>query len=231
MPKICRTCTIDGKWLPTPIDTIDSYLQKLIPKGTSVPNTRALRRNIAYNLQYLQYLEQTLNEFDLTSVLITQTWKIFIIVGTGVMEALLYYVLWSNDLHKEADWELIASKSTNEFKLDGRLHKIENSIWAKLDDPRAEAMTLEAMIQKVEKKKLLGRDHEIYKKLQFLRKLRNRVHLQAIEDERDTDWNSFNLSEVTTMRYTLHTVLTGSLFSPTVSEKNMFAFLKSKGDA
>jgi hypothetical protein len=231
MRKICLKCAEDGRWLPTPVSTLDSYLHKFIPKGASVPNTRALRKNVAYNLQYLQYLDQSLSEFTLTSVIVTQTWKVFIIVGTGIIEALLYYLLYSNNLHREIEWELRASKSTNEFRLDGRMHKIENSLWAKLDSPRSEAMTFESMIQKVEAKKLLGDDHEIYKKLQFLRKLRNRVHLQLIEDEGDTDWTSFNISEIKTMKLALHTLLTGSLFSPTASEKKMFAFLKANGDA
>lgn len=225
MPKVCNNCSEDGKWLPTPISALDAYLQKFIPKGATIPNTCALRKNIAYNLQYLQYLDQTLNEFKLTSVLVTQNWKVFIIAGTGIVEALLYYLLFSKGMYKETEWELLAKKATNEFELAGRMHKIENILWVKLTSPRSDTMTFESMIQKVETRKLLGGDHEIYKKLQFLRKLRNRVHIHSIEDEGDTDWTSFNKSEISTMKHALHTLLTGNLFSLKASEKKMFAFL------
>lgn len=192
-----------------------------------MPHARGLRKNIAYNLQYLEYLNQTLNEFGLTSVLTTQTWKVFILVGTGITEAILYYVIWSKGFHKEQMWKSIAKKSTNEFQLNGRTHKVENTIWEKLDLPILEAMSFESMIQKAESKRLLGSNHEIYKKLQFLRKLRNRVHLQAIEEDSDTDYNRFNADEVRTMKITLYSILTSSLFSPIVPEKAIFDFLQS----
>ena len=105
MPKVCNNSSEDGKWLPTPISALDAYLQKFIPKGATIPNTCTLRKNIAYNLQYLQYLDQTLNEFKLTSVLVTQNWKVFIIAGTGIVEALLYYLLFSKGMYKETEWE------------------------------------------------------------------------------------------------------------------------------
>jgi hypothetical protein len=232
MPKLCAICSEGGKWLPTPVNTLDAYLQKLIPTGTDIiPNASAYRKNLAYNIQYLQYLDQTLNELNLTSVLVTQTWKVFILVGAGIIEALLYYLLRSYNLQKRTEWELITKKSSNEFKLDGRLHKIENCLWAKLISPQDEDMSFESMIQKAETKKLLGNNHDIYKKLQYLRKLRNRVHLHLIEDERDTDWTKFNKKEITTMKYALFTFLTGKLFLPKASEKKMFSFLKSDGDA
>ena len=111
------------------------------------------------------------------------------------------------------------------------MHKIENILFGKLASPRSDAMTFESMIQKVESNKLLGVDHEIYKKLQFLRKLRNRVHLHLMEDEGNTDWTSFNKSDFGTMKYALHALLTSNLFSPKASENKMFAFLDTSDAA
>jgi hypothetical protein len=230
MPKVCRKCAEDGKWLPTPITKLDSYLQKMIPKG-SIKHDYALRRNIAYNLQYLQYLRQSLNEFELTSVILTQTWKVFIIVGTGIVEALLYFAVSSNGFQKETYWHNVANTSTNEFKIDGVYHKIEHTILVKKDAALHENMTLEWMIKKAQKEKLLGNDNSIYPRLKTLRRLRNRVHLQEIQEERDTDYNQFTDEHIYTVLRTLYAIMTGDLFSPTKSEKEIFSFLDSQDDA
>jgi len=48
------------------------------------------------------------------------------------------------------------------------------------------------------------------KKLGYLRKLRNRVHLHVIEQAIDTDWNNFKLSDFQLMKKVLYVFLTCS---------------------
>src|SRR3972149_7504608 len=112
------------------------------------------------------------------------------------------------------------------MNIDGRKFKIENRILKKLSTPKSIDMTLDMMIKKVESKKLLSRNHEIYSKLQYLRKLRNRVHLHMIEEPYDTDWWKFTKIEIDTMRKVLYSFMVSSLFSPTGKEKELFEFLK-----
>lgn len=225
MKKICQECDSDGKWLPTSIQKLEAYLGKFIKAKSGVPNVVGLRKNIAYNLQYLQFQWQVLGEFNLTSVICTQTWKIYIIVGTSIVEALLYYLLTSKGLQKTTEWEQIGSTS-NELNVNGEKHRIENSLLKKLDKPLPQEMTLDVMIKKAEKKKLLGNNHEIYKKLNHLRKLRNRIHIHAIDEDYDTDWFKINSSDVIAIKVVLYSFMTSSLFNPTAQEKEYFEFLK-----
>ena len=225
MKKICQECKNDGKWLPAPISTLETYLGKFIKAKSGVPNVVGLRKNIAYNMQYLQFQWQLLGEFKLTSVICTQTWKIFIIVGTSIIEALLYYLITSKELHKTTEWQEIGSTS-NELKIDGERHKIENTVYKRLSSPISQDMTLDSMIKKAEKKKLLGSDHEIYKKLNHLRKLRNRIHIHAINEDYDTDWFKINADDMVTIKVVLYSFMTSSLFKPTTEEKKYFEFLR-----
>ena len=89
-------------------------------------------------------------------------------------------------------------------------------------------MTLDVMIKKAEKKKLLGTGQKIYKKLNYLRKLRNRIHLHvhAINEDHDIDWWKINKNEVDTVSLVLYSFMTSSLFTPTAEEKKLFAFLR-----
>ena len=225
MKKICQECASDGKWLPSSVSSLESYLGKFIKSGEGVPNVVGLRKNIAYNLQYLQFQKQVLVEFNVTQVILTQVWKMHIIVGTSIVEALLYYLLTSKGLHKTTEWEQVASTS-NETNIDGVKHKIENVVYKKLEKPIPIEMTLDIMIKKAEKKKLLGTGQEIYKKLNYLRKLRNRIHIHAIGEDYDTDWWKINKNEVDTVRLVLYSFMTSSLFKPTNEEKKLFTFLQ-----
>lgn len=225
MKKICQQCQSDGKWLPTSIARLEEYLAKFIQTEAGVPNAAALRKNIAYNLQYLQFQNQILIEFNVTQVILTQVWKIHIIVGTSIVEALLYYLLTSKGMHKTTEWEQVGSTS-NETNIDGAKHKIENVIYRKLQNPAPQDMTLDVMIKKAEKSKLLGTGQEIYKKLNYLRKLRNRVHIHAVDEDYDTDWWKININEVKTVKLVLYSFMTSSLFRPTNDEKEIFAFLR-----
>lgn len=228
MKKICQECLSDGKWLPSSIYNLERFLGKFIKAGRGVPNVLGLRKNIAYNLQFLQFLQfqsQLLNEFKVTQVIHTQTWKIYIIVGTSIVEALLYYLLTSKGLHKTTEWEQIGNTS-NEVNIDSCKHRIENIVLKKLSTPVPQDMTLDVMIKKAEKKQLLGINREIYKKLNYLRKLRNRVHIHAIDEDYDTDWWKINANEVGTIKVVLYSFMVSSLFKPTDQEKQLFEFLR-----
>ena len=225
MANICTKCNPNERWFPSPISKFELYLMKFFKSGVDVPNITGIRKNIAYNLQYLQFQVQLLSEFKVTQVILTQTWKVFIIVGTGIIETILYYLLSSKNIAKTTDW-LEVGKTGNETKINNKQYRIENIIYEKLSTPKQVDMSFDIMIKKVENKKLLGNDHAIYEKLHYLRKLRNRVHLHLIDEERDSDWRKFNISEIKTMKLVLYSFMISTLFSPTNEEIRMFEFLK-----
>ena len=74
---------------------------------------------------------------------------------------------------------------------------------------------------------VLGSDAQIYDKLEKLRKLRNRVHLQQIEHSTDTDWNAFQRRDYNDMREVLYAVFTSSIFRPSRDEREYFEYLRA----
>lgn len=126
--NLCKNCRTDGKWLPTSISRLETYLGKFIASGQGVSNVVGLRKNMAYNIQYLQFQRQLLSELDVTQVIITQVWKMHIIVGTSIVEALLYFLITSKNEHKTTQWKQIgwASSTLKRNTVEGT---VENMFW------------------------------------------------------------------------------------------------------
>lgn len=225
MPRLCKTCSENDRWLPVPVEAHRAFLSKLIQPSKHVPHAEGLKSNLAYNLQYLEYLNYTLEDLRLTSVLWTITVKNFLIVGTSIVEALFYFVLRNAGLHRENAWSMVRKVSTNEFIYNNRLAKIENMLYEKLDEPIEEEMNFDAMLKKVEARKMLGNDESLYKGLKYLRRLRNRIHLQLLEKNLDTDWHNFNSKELLLTKRALHAVLGSSLFNASSQELEPYRFL------
>jgi hypothetical protein len=215
-----------GTWLPTPIERLDSLLIKGIYAGLGYRHPYALRRNVAYNLQHLQFLDQIIQDVKLTTVLITQTWKTSIIVGCGVIESILHYFLTTSGNHATTDWELLCIASGNPRQVNGSTIKIDSYVYRRLGHPKQEQMTFDAMLKKAEKRRVLGQDHSVYSKLNRLRNLRNRVHLQEIGAPTDTDWNAFKEPDYRLMMQVVHAVFTGTRFSPSTDELAYFNYLE-----
>ncbi len=219
--RLCKFCS-DQKWYPTSVDWYVNYFSRLISKGEK---TYELKKNLAYNMQYLRYLTETLEQLNLSSVLITQTYKIFIITGIGIIECILYYLIVSHELHKQTVWEKIKEIDTNEIRSPYGVFKIKNILYRKKSKPIEEEITFHFLIKKAEKKYLLGHDHDIYKQLNYLRKLRNKIHIHIIERGYDTDWNNFNRDNYKIMGKVLYRILASSLFACSEEEKRFFSFL------
>jgi len=213
-------------WNPTPISRLDCFLQKEIYRGNGFTHVYALRRNIGYNLQYLEYIDRCLCDLGLSSVLRTQNCKIFIIVGCSIIESLLSYLLVKNNLYSMTEWELAYINSGSEKSIDGKKERIDSYVYKKLTTPIRAEMTFDTMLKKAEARKVLGDITNLYPRLNYLRKLRNKIHLQEIAHPTDTDWNSFNMSDFSAMADVLHTIFTGNIFRSSSDEKKYFSYLE-----
>lgn len=222
--KLCSTCSSE-KWLPLTIEEIDTYLQGLFKRIDGVKNVGVLRRNIAYNLQYIQFQIKLVDEIKVNSVILTQNWKMMIISGVSIIEVILYYVLISKKLNKKSEWEdKPMFKMENHKEIDGGLYKIQTLIFKKITEKNSQ-MCFDEMIRIVSSKKILGEKSKIYEQLNYLKKLRNKVHLYA-EDFSDSDWNSFKLSDINLLKKILLTFLVSSFFNASSEDKKIFNFLK-----
>lgn len=225
MTNLVKTNEPQAKWYPVSIKRLDDYLIRAIHIGKGYRNVYALRKNLAYNLQYLEYLDRTAVDLKLSEVIYAQTWKTFIIVGCGVVESLLYYLLVTKDLHSKCDLELVAETLSNPTKMEGETRLIKSKIFRKLTHPKTVQMSFESMLKKAEAKKIFGPDHAIYSKLNYLRGLRNKVHLHESSHEYDTDWNCFSWSSVCAMAEVLYGIFASKIFSPSKEELTYFSYL------
>ncbi len=227
--SLCKKC--GDRWYPRLVNAWENFFLKLIVRDKGVENVYALRKNLAYSLQYLEYLVKSFEELNLSGVLLNQTIKSFVITGMGVIEAILYYLIRINGLHRENHWELISTLKTGDKKVGTEQWKIENHVYRKLETPVEEAMSFKTMLNKAQKKQLLGKDSQIYKKLNHLRKLRNKVHLHAIDQAFDTDWNNFAPRGLNNMKEALYALLTSELFSPNERDLACLEFLQPQTEA
>lgn len=85
------------KWLPTEIDKI---------RNSFVFNAKnVLKSNIAYNIQYLQYLYRDIDTRDSTTVLYRMRYKSFVITGMSVIEAVFMALLKDRKMIPLEEWK------------------------------------------------------------------------------------------------------------------------------
>ncbi|PRQ63258.1 hypothetical protein BWR16_06085 [Vibrio sp. V01_P9A10T6] len=213
-------------WYPVSIERLDGLLSNAICTNDAYEHTYALRRNIAYNLQYIEFQLKVIEDIKLSSVLYTQTVKSILLVGCSVIESILHYVLIVNGVHSTTEWKEKAVFKGNQKKYEGEQVRVDTVIYSKLDQPVLKHMTFDAMIKSAKSKNIFGKEPLIYEKLNELRTLRNKVHLQVINTPTDTDWNSFNSSDLSDISVVLYEVFSSELFNLSESQQGCFEYLR-----
>ncbi|RNF48672.1 hypothetical protein EBI00_14285 [Marinomonas hwangdonensis] len=215
----------DGNWYPRPIAQLEGLLGNAIYSGRGYEHCYALKKNLAYNLQYIEFQDRVLQDLKLSSVLQTQTIKTIVLVGAGIVESVLHFMLIVNNAHSTTEWKEKTKFKGNSKKVGGVQVKIDTILYEKLDSPKLKHMTFDAMIKSAKAKKIFGYEPIIYEKLEALRTLRNKVHLQIINEHTDTDWNSFDLINLSDICKLLFVILS-NVFTPSENQKAYFDYLK-----
>lgn len=188
----------------------------------------ALRRNIAYNLQYTEYLCQTLIDISLTSVLVTQTHKSFLMTSAAIIEGITYYAVYSGGHHKNHEWRIIKTIKGSEFKLDDGRRRIDSIFLEKASTPFAIDPKFKDLLTIAEKKELLGNDHNLYGRLQRMRQMRNKIHLYVADGASERDYDVFTDTEYKFTRECLAQILQGTFFRFVAADKSLFPHLAAE---
>lgn len=215
-------------WYPASMESLREHLSVVIQVNTYFDSKQilALKSNIAYNLQYLEFLDQLFKDIKLSTVLKTQNIKSFVVYGSSVIEAIFYYIIISKGQGVKTELKSYKKIKSHEYEIEGHKFCHETELFIKISPPIDIQMTFDQMCKKVENKKLLGNDLEdLYKKISRVRKLRNKVHIQGIENSQDTDYWKFNQKEFNLMKEILYGILTSTLFSSS-SLNSLFDYLK-----
>lgn len=215
-------------WYPQSITTLESHLAVLIVSRTPFPDDKILplRRNLAYNLQYTEFLDRLIKDINLSSVLWALNVKSFAVHSAAVIEGIFHYVVVSKGYATTSEWQSCKKFRSNQYEVGGTILLHETEIFIKVAPPITSEMTFDQMAKKVESKKLLGDVGRLYAAISQIRKLRNKIHLYGIEGSSDTDYNNFSASEYELARNVLHGVLTCPLFNAS-RHKNCFDYLKN----
>jgi len=123
----------NGKLLPTPIPDLTQLTRKFIERDdTKYQYHEALTSNICYNLQYLESLDFLLSNknqyFKLTTVLQKQTIKTIVITTTGIIEAILYYLIVTRGEPATTDWKLVMKIQNTKTHPSGKEYMIKNEL-------------------------------------------------------------------------------------------------------
>ena len=196
------------RWYPNPVENYRKAFHKL---DMNVANSRALQSNLAYSMQYLEYLEKQLAEVELSDVLYIMTVKSYVITGMSILEGLFSPIVRSRGWWKKASTESLGEVTANKKKF-GEDELIVKTELCKEVEPYEVQMNLDELIKKLEKHhNALGVDHLVYPALKRLKELRNRIHLQKLETETDHDYNAFNSSVKKEMKDILFQILTSNM--------------------
>jgi hypothetical protein len=223
MKSLIKNNECKERWYPTAIDRYRRYIKL----DMDIQGSEQLRNNIAYNLQYLEYIQKQHDELKLSEVIYIMLCKSYIISAMGIIEGLFTNLLKSRELWSTTTWQSKGTIKSNESLFDGKSIKIQTEIFEKVDAYEMR-MDLDSMIKKIESKKLLAIDHNSFPMLKKLRNLRNRVHLQQSNDKFDTDYYNFSSVEKEEMKSILYTILSNETFCSLPHNLEIYNFLKVK---
>jgi hypothetical protein len=212
------------RWYPNPIFKLKNHLEGYQTK-TEFLEKNDIQANVCYNLQYIEYLRKTLNELNLSEVLQIQTIKSFIVISVSIIEAYFYIIVCNETLRKKIEWIENKTLNKSEFEIEKTKYHIESKLFKKTNGTAYEKPTFDFMIKTIESNNILKIDHQFFKDLNHLRKLRNKIHLQEIGEIGKTDYKSFWLPEYNLSKKCLKMFLINDLFIGKNFDSKLFDFL------
>lgn len=212
-------------WKVKDLYRYENFYDSGVTQNDHFHSTYELVKNLSYSTQYLEYINNSLS-FELHSVIRVELIKSFVVVGIGIVESILYYFIKSNNLQWLNHYEEITTITANDKKVGEEYLRLETKLLKRLDIPVEEDMNLDSMLKKAEKNKIIGNDQSLYRQLNRLRKLRNKVHLHLVEEHLDTDWNNFTTKELNMIKQILQKLFYSKIFDCEMEmKKNLFDFL------
>lgn len=217
-----KTKKAEDRWYPT---AVDHFRNGFIAMSSKAEGYHPLVDNLAYNLQYIQFLEKEMKELELSSVIYVMLVKSYVITGMGIIEGIFSYIIKSNGWWRTKDEEILLSSQAQQKNSSGE-ELVIRTIISKKVEPSYDKMTFDEMIKCLKRHhKALSVDHLLYPQIDRVRDLRNRVHLQKGEDSKDHDFNAFDYTVKKEMQNILYTVLC----SPNITDERVifhYDFLK-----
>jgi hypothetical protein len=220
--NICNQGNSNKKWIPVSVSNLEEII------GRKIEN-KNLRKNIVYNLQFLQFIIEYTKQLYLTSVIYTLSCKVFVVITVSIIEGILFHEIKKRGVQKKSVWNFLKKIVSNESEiLKGKKIRIEANFFEKLEEEKDEEMKFEQILNIAESKKILGEDHAVYEKMKGLKKLRNKIHLHDIKNESDNDYNNYDDTKIELAKDVLLYVLVNHFNISDEERENHFNFLNPK---
>ena len=212
-------------WSVKNVSVYENFFKSGITETNNFKRNYELIKNLSYNCQYLEFLYNSLEQ-EIHPSLKVEFIKTFVITGMSIVESYLHYLLKELNLQKTTLYEEVAIFDSNQKQIQNQNYKIETRIRKKLEKPKDSVMNLDYLLKKTESKKIFGENSEMYKQLNYLRKLRNKIHLFIVEEKLDHDFNNFTENEMEIMKNALRVILFSDNFTANKNVKiKVFDFI------
>lgn len=203
----------NSRWYPISVDT---YRQD-VNQGIFGSLDYYHKSNIAYNLQYLEYIELQLRELNVSSVIRAMLFKNFVIIAASIIEIVFYHLAKTNGKIKlRRDRQVFRQDIKKPQSITAPANADKFTLYGyEILPVGVEDMTkFEQLISIVRDNKLLiDTDLTINKEyLKLLRKLRNKIHLTTATGYNETDYYRFCYTDYLSAKYFLLCVLRDSIF-------------------
>ena len=193
----------EERWYPT---TVEDF-RKGFALDSSIEGYHPLVDNLAYSLQYLEFIEKELSELVLSNVIYIMHVKNYVITSMSILEGIFTNIIKSKGWWNKKDTESQMTSQAEQRVSDGTTYVIKTEIMKKVD-AFDDKMTLDEMIKCLARHHdALDVDHLVYPALKRLRDLRNRIHLQKGEAYNDHDYNAFDYQVKKEMQSILYAIL------------------------
>lgn len=217
----------DARWNPIAIADIEKQLN--INTDNHDFNYK-ITKNLAYNFQYLEFLQKQIYELNLSSNLQKMLYKNYLITGMSIIETIFAFLVRKNNLWKKESWVKDKKHSSNyqNSKIvirDGVQYKIGKYSYKKVKE-FYKHLDFSDLIQIVRDNKLISNISSYnWKILSNMKKQRNRVHIR-ITDSVSTEYNDFDIYSYLNTKIFLYCIIKNSaVISNNDESKIVFNFL------
>ena len=225
-----KNLSYNDHWNPSGVD----YYKKNLFKGELEDLADPVRSQIAYSLQYLDFLNVLIDDLKLNCIVEAELYKTYLITAVSIIEAILNHVvikkvkngakIKSEQLKKIARIEETKTVIENNGTIDGDTKFFRVSVVKPVDPPEyTNEPKLRDLID-ISKDLHCGLCNSAgYDMLHDLREMRNSIHL-TIDKMSQSDYNRFNKKWYYTVRVSLHFLLMCNKFD--IVDPEVYDFIK-----
>lgn len=221
------------RWYPFLVSELEADLSHGIFDRLNL----TIKKNIAYSLQYLEYIDLQLSELQFSDSLYCMLYKNYIITAAAIVESVFYHILF---YYKKLKYQLYGEPILHDVKTykegEKTFVKVEGHK-EKLNSPKEAVQDFHFLIISVLEGNYLNiTDSKVARSyISYCKELRKRVHLHLNQEAWTSDYHIFSHKEYALVRYVLYRILSDPLFGrekqlifPELEQESLNVIIKNR---